>query len=105
MQNLLFGIVSGSILALAAIGFAMVRQTEGFLNIAHAQFLVLGAFIGVVFVDTLRPTSSSALHSLSRSSGSWVLVSPSCCSIQYASRARLFCYLPPSVSPMPCTES
>jgi len=54
MQNLLFGIVSGSILALAAIGFAMVRQTEGFLNIAHAQFLVLGAFIGVVFVDTLE---------------------------------------------------
>lgn len=53
MQNVIFGLISGSILAVAASGFAMVRQTEGFLNIAHGQFLALGAALGYVFVETL----------------------------------------------------
>jgi neutral amino acid transport system permease protein len=51
VQNLLFGLITGSILALATLGFAMVRQTEGFLNIAHSQYLAIGAFVGVVLVD------------------------------------------------------
>lgn len=51
MQSLIFGLITGSILALATVGFTMVRQTEGFLNIAHSQYLVLGAFVGVVLVD------------------------------------------------------
>lgn len=50
MQNVIFGIVTGSTLAVATIGFALVRQTENFLNIAHAQLMALGAFIGVFFV-------------------------------------------------------
>lgn len=52
MQNLIFGIVTGSTVAVATIGFALVRQTENFLNIAHAQLMALGAFIGVVLVDS-----------------------------------------------------
>ena len=51
MQNVIFGLVTGSTLAVATIGFAMVRQTENFLNIAHAQLMALGAFVGVVLVD------------------------------------------------------
>lgn len=51
MQNVIFGIVTGSTLAVATIGFAMVRQTENFLNIAHAQVMALGAFVGVVLVE------------------------------------------------------
>ena len=47
LQFVIFGIVTGSTLAIATIGFAMVRQTENFLNIAHAQMMALGAFIGV----------------------------------------------------------
>ena len=50
MQNVIFGFVTGSVLAIAAVGFAMVRQTEGFLNVAHGQFLALGAYFGVIFV-------------------------------------------------------
>ena len=42
MQNVVFGIVTGSILAVATLGFALVRQTENFLNIAHAQMMALG---------------------------------------------------------------
>jgi neutral amino acid transport system permease protein len=53
MQNVVFGLVTGSILALATVGFAMIRQTEGFLNVAHGQYLALGAFLGLVFVDDL----------------------------------------------------
>jgi neutral amino acid transport system permease protein len=52
MQNVVFGILTGSILAIATIGFSMVRQTEGFLHIAHGQYLALGAFLGLFFLDT-----------------------------------------------------
>lgn len=51
MQNIIFGLVTGSILALGAVGFSMIRQTEGFLNIAHGQYLTLGAFMGIVFMQ------------------------------------------------------
>jgi len=50
VQNVVFGLVTGSILAIASVGFALVRQTENFLNIAHGQLLALGAFVGVVLV-------------------------------------------------------
>jgi len=51
VQNIIFGLVTGSILALGAVGFSMIRQTEGFLNIAHGQYLTLGAFMGIVFMQ------------------------------------------------------
>lgn len=50
MQNVIFGLVTGSILSLATVGFAMTRQTEGFLNIAHGQYLTIGAFVGLIFL-------------------------------------------------------
>ena len=52
MQNIIFGLVTGSILAIATVGFSMIRQTEGFINIAHGQFLTLGAFLGFFFVSS-----------------------------------------------------
>lgn len=51
MQNVIFGLITGSILASATVGFALIRQTENFLHIAHGQMLALGAFIGFVFAD------------------------------------------------------
>lgn len=44
MENLIFGIVTGSILLLGAVGFAMVRRIENFLNIAHGQLIAVGAY-------------------------------------------------------------
>jgi branched-subunit amino acid ABC-type transport system permease component len=38
------GLVSGSVLLLATVGFSLTRRVEGFLNIAHAQLLVVGGF-------------------------------------------------------------
>lgn len=51
MQNIIFGLITGSILASATVGFALIRQTENFLHIAHGQMLALGAFVGFVFAD------------------------------------------------------
>ncbi|MDD9207954.1 branched-chain amino acid ABC transporter permease [Georgenia sp. 10Sc9-8] len=53
MQYLIYGLISGSILATAAVGFALIRQTEGFLNIAHGQFLLLGGTFGYLAVTSL----------------------------------------------------
>jgi neutral amino acid transport system permease protein len=47
MQFIFFGLITGSVLAVAAVGFAMVRQLEGFLNIAHGQYLLIGALLGL----------------------------------------------------------
>lgn len=52
MQNVIFGLITGSILALSAVGFSMIRQTEGFINIAHGQMLTIGAFLGFILVDS-----------------------------------------------------
>ncbi|MEA2227011.1 MAG: branched-chain amino acid transport system permease protein [Solirubrobacteraceae bacterium] len=53
LQAIIFGVLTGSILAVATVGFAMVRQTQGFLNIAHGQYLALGAYLGLLFADGL----------------------------------------------------
>jgi neutral amino acid transport system permease protein len=50
MMIVLFaGLVSGSILLLATVGFELVRRVEGFLNIAHPQLMVVAGFIAFAF--------------------------------------------------------
>lgn len=44
LQLLLSGVVTGSFLILATLGFALTRRVEGFLNIAHAELLGVSAF-------------------------------------------------------------
>lgn len=51
MQNVLFGLITGSILASATVGFSLIRQTENFLHIAHGQILALGAYVAIKLVD------------------------------------------------------
>jgi branched-chain amino acid transport system permease protein len=50
MQAVVFGLLTGSVLAVATVGFSMIRQSEGFLNIAHGQFLALGGLLGVLLI-------------------------------------------------------
>lgn len=45
MENVIFGLVTGSILLLGTVGFSMTRRVENFLNIAHGQYLTIGAFL------------------------------------------------------------
>ncbi|MFE3836524.1 branched-chain amino acid ABC transporter permease [Pseudogemmobacter sonorensis] len=49
MDVLTFGLISGSIILLSSVGFAMIVKVEGFLNIAHGQMLLFGAYIGLFF--------------------------------------------------------
>lgn len=52
MNNLLFGLLTGSMLAVATSGFALLRNTERFLHIAHGQFMALGALLAVALGET-----------------------------------------------------
>jgi branched-chain amino acid transport system permease protein len=45
LQTMVFGLVTGSYLIVATLGFALVSRTEKFLNIAHAELILAGAFI------------------------------------------------------------
>lgn len=43
-QGIVFGLATGSFLLLATLGFALTRRIEGFLNVAHAELMSIGAF-------------------------------------------------------------
>ena len=45
VQSLVFGLVTGSYLIVATLGFALVSRVDKFLNIAQAEFINCGAFI------------------------------------------------------------
>jgi len=45
VQAIVFGLVTASYLTVATLGFALVWRVEGFLNIAHAELIAIGAFI------------------------------------------------------------
>lgn len=49
LQHTVFGIVTGSILLLATIGFSMVFTIKRFLNISHGELLTIGAYITYAF--------------------------------------------------------
>ena len=49
MESLIYGIIAGSIILLGAIGFSMTLKAEGFINIAHGQMLLLGAYVALLF--------------------------------------------------------
>ena len=51
IQYIFFGLLTGSILAISASGFALIRQVEGFLNIAHGQYMLIGAIVGLSFTQ------------------------------------------------------
>lgn len=45
LQLSAIGVAQGAFLLLAALGFSLTRRVEGFLNIAHAQYLTVAAFV------------------------------------------------------------
>jgi branched-chain amino acid transport system permease protein len=53
LQLLISGLATGSIFALAAIGFALLWQTSGTINFAQGEFLVLPAFIMLAAMELL----------------------------------------------------
>ncbi len=45
VQTLVYGIVTGSYLIVATLGFALVSRVDKFLNIAHAEYIGIAAFV------------------------------------------------------------
>jgi branched-subunit amino acid ABC-type transport system permease component len=54
VEQIIFGIVTGGILLLASVGFSLIWKTEGFLNIAHGQLLLVGAYLAYFFNVPLK---------------------------------------------------
>ncbi len=61
MDILTFGLISGSIILLSSVGFAMIVKVEGFLNIAHGQMLLFGAYLGLFFASYELPLPATML--------------------------------------------
>jgi neutral amino acid transport system permease protein len=55
VQYLIFGLLTGCMLAVATSGFALLRNTERFLHIAHGQFMAFGALLAIVLADSVGP--------------------------------------------------
>lgn len=49
MEILVFGLISGSIILFGAVGFSMTLKAEGFINVAHGQMLLVGAYLALMF--------------------------------------------------------
>jgi branched-chain amino acid transport system permease protein len=49
LQLVVYGIISGSILALGAIGLTLIYRILNFANFAHGDFMVLGAYLALFF--------------------------------------------------------
>lgn len=68
IQNLIDGVLVGSILSLGAIGLTMVMNTLRFANFSHAELLAIGAYAALVFsrlFEVMVPATSQTIGSLS----------------------------------------
>jgi branched-chain amino acid transport system permease protein len=90
LQQLLNGVLLGAIYALIALGYTMVYGVLRFINFAHSDVFMLGAFVAWYSVEKLGlPTQSIggglaalllSMSVLSMSAVSALLMSDDCCS-------------------------
>jgi neutral amino acid transport system permease protein len=52
-QEIIFGLVIGSYIALGAIGFTLVYGLVNMINFAHGEFITIGAFVGYLAVEVV----------------------------------------------------
>jgi branched-chain amino acid transport system permease protein len=53
MQNVVFGLTTGSIYALIALGFSLVFKTSGILSFAHPQIMMVSGLLGYTLMNDL----------------------------------------------------
>src|SRR5476649_1171237 len=70
LQQLINGLALGPILALIALGYTMVYGVLRFINFAHGDVFMLGAFAGYF----LAPLANKILPAQSYASGALVLI-------------------------------
>lgn len=61
MDILYFALISGSILLLSSVGFALIVKVEGFLHIAHGQMLLMGGYTGLWLTNSGLPLWLAAI--------------------------------------------
>jgi branched-subunit amino acid ABC-type transport system permease component len=59
-QNVVFGLVAGSYIAIAAIGFTLIYGVVNMINFAYGEYLTIGAFIGFLAAGAV-PLPAAAL--------------------------------------------
>jgi branched-subunit amino acid ABC-type transport system permease component len=52
-QNIVFGLVTGSYIAIAAIGFTLIYGIVDMINFAYGEYLTIGAFVGFLAAGLL----------------------------------------------------
>ncbi|AZQ16137.1 branched-chain amino acid ABC transporter permease [Halorubrum sp. PV6] len=53
LQEIIFGLVTGSYIAIAAIGFTLIYGIVNMINFAYGEYISIGAFIGFLAAHTL----------------------------------------------------
>ena len=64
LQQTVYGIQIGSIYALIAVGYTMVYGVLKFINFAHGDVYMVGAYIGLFTVTLALPTAAPALQGI-----------------------------------------
>ncbi len=72
LQNLINGLAQGSVYALVALGYTMVYGVLQFINFAHSEVFMIGAFAGVFLAGWLGGVSSPVLLTAAVMLGSMV---------------------------------
>jgi branched-chain amino acid transport system permease protein len=63
-QQLINGLALGSIYALIALGYTMVYGVLRFINFAHGDVFMVGAFCGLYLAPQVRPGGAAVVHAL-----------------------------------------
>lgn len=64
LDYLLYGILTGSILVIASVGFAIIRQVEGYLDIGYGQYIAIGAYVSWTFYSLGIPIIISSIGAI-----------------------------------------
>lgn len=51
LQNIVFGVVNGSYIAIAAIGFTLIYGLLNFINFAYGEYITIGGYLGFLIVS------------------------------------------------------
>jgi branched-chain amino acid transport system permease protein len=54
LQQLISGTAVGCVYALVALGFVLIYKATDVVNFAHGEVMMIGAFLGLTFIDTLH---------------------------------------------------
>lgn len=73
IQNLIDGVLVGSVISLGAIGLTMVMHTLRFANFSHAELLSLGAYVALVFEGFFNALSGG-LSGLAGTTITWAMI-------------------------------